>query len=207
VRPVSAGSALRLGPAHHSDGQPGGDTVIHRDLEDTAASPRRSPGSIAGTGRGIRSKPARDGRTSAFDAKLTSEDGAAQDFFGLSVALSARTVAVGAPAEIGLDRPGAVYLFVRPSDGWQGTSAFDAKLTAPEATGSDAFGFAVAISSRELAASALGLNVTRGAAYIFGGLPPACEPGRRCVTPVSSLRRSRSGRDSIAPSRSGQIHG
>jgi len=123
--------------------------------------------------------------TSAFDAKLTAADGAAQDFFGLPVALSGRTVAAGAPAEIGLDRPGSVYVFVRPVDGWQSTSAFDAKLTASDAAGSDFFGFAVAMSSRELAASALGANVTRGAAYVFDGLPPACEPGRRCVTPVS----------------------
>ena len=123
--------------------------------------------------------------TSAFAAKLTAAPGAAQDYFGLSVALSGRTVAVGAPAEIGLDRPGSVYVFVRPSDGWQSTSAFDAKLTASDAAGSDFFGFAVAMSSRELAASALGANITRGAAYVFGGLPPACEPGRGCVTPVS----------------------
>lgn len=123
--------------------------------------------------------------TSAFDAKLTAADGAAQDFFGLSIALSGRAVAAGAPAETGLGRAGAVYLFVRPPDGWQSTSAFDAKLTASDTADSDFFGFSIAISSRELAASALGANLTRGAAYVFGGLPLACEPGRGCVSPVS----------------------
>jgi hypothetical protein len=111
--------------------------------------------------------------TSAFDAKLTAANGAVQDYFGLSVALSGRTVAAGAPSEVGLGRPGSVYVFVRPSDGWASTSAFDAKLTASDSASSDFFGFAVAVSSRELVASALGANLTRGGAYVFQGLPPA----------------------------------
>ena len=67
---------------------------------------------------------------------------------------------------------------------WQTTSAFDAKLTAANPSGSDFFGASVAISSQELAAGALGPSFARGAAYVFGGPPLACEPGRGCVTPV-----------------------
>lgn len=46
---------------------------------------------------------------------FTASDGAADDAFGSSVALSRRTLAVGAPQHLGLvDGPGAVYLFGFP---------------------------------------------------------------------------------------------
>lgn len=116
--------------------------------------------------------------TSAFDAKLTAADATRISLFGLSVAISGGTVAVGAPgAMIGTYfAQGAAYLFVEPSSGWATTSAFDAKLTASDGILSDQLGASVAISGDTVvagtASTQVGLNPGLGKAYVFVK-PPA----------------------------------
>ena len=122
--------------------------------------------------------------TSAFDAELTASDGRAEDFFGSAVALAGRTVVVGAPPQIDTNLSGSAYIFVEPPAGWASTSAFDAKIQAPDAAGWDAFGFSIAVSGETLVVGAEGADHDSGAAYVFGGLPQPCAPGTRCVIPV-----------------------
>ncbi|HKB72525.1 MAG TPA: FG-GAP repeat protein [Thermoanaerobaculia bacterium] len=123
--------------------------------------------------------------TSAFDAELAASDGNSSDYFGASVALSGRIVAVGAPLNAGSSPfPGSAYVFVKPAGGWTTTSAFDAKLRASDTVGADSFGGAIAISDGTLAVGASGA-APGGAVYLFGGLPSPCDPGRLCVAPVA----------------------
>ncbi|MBI4516452.1 MAG: FG-GAP repeat protein [Deltaproteobacteria bacterium] len=65
-------------------------------------------------------------------AKLTAADGAASDFFGVSVAISGDTVVVGAIwDDIGANSDqGSAYVFVKPGGGWADMTQ-TAKLTAP----------------------------------------------------------------------------
>ena len=80
-------------------------------------------------------------------AKLTASDGAAYDAFGSSVAISGKTVVVGAP---GLGVPGkarcwAAYVFTEPDAGWADV-AQAAKLTASDGPAFYYFGESVSIS-------------------------------------------------------------
>jgi hypothetical protein len=79
-------------------------------------------------------------------AKLTASDGAAGDFFGLSVAVDGDTVVVGASTPLGPnnDGLGSAYVFVKPVDGWV-TMTETAKLTASDGASNDRFGESVAI--------------------------------------------------------------
>ena len=104
-------------------------------------------------------------------AKLTASDGAAEDLFGLFVAVSGDTVVVGArKADVGGNsNQGAAYLFTRPDGGWNATSTA-AKLTAFDGATDDHFG-TVAISGDTVVVGASSANVEgnkqRGAAYVF----------------------------------------
>ncbi len=76
-------------------------------------------------------------------AKLTASDGAAEDYFGVSVALSGTSALIGAVLD---DAPagnesGSAYVFIGSDDNW----SQQAKLTAQDAASDDRFGFAVAI--------------------------------------------------------------
>jgi trimeric autotransporter adhesin len=105
-------------------------------------------------------------------AKLTSSDGAEFDFFGDSVAVSGRTLAVGVPdATIGSNfEQGAVYVFVRPASGWTDATQ-TAKLTASDGAANDLFGQSVAVSGDTIVAGAphatVGGDTDRGAVYVF----------------------------------------
>ncbi|MDE2484740.1 MAG: FG-GAP repeat protein, partial [candidate division NC10 bacterium] len=104
-------------------------------------------------------------------AQLTAFDGAAYDWFGLSVAISGDTVVVGTEAAIGGHAyQGSAYVFVKPSTGWATTNTFAAKLTASDGAGWDYFGRSVAISSDTVFvgsyANATG-HAYQGAAYVF----------------------------------------
>jgi len=108
-------------------------------------------------------------------AKLTASDGAQNDFFGFSVAISGDSVVVGAPFdEIGtaLNR-GSAYVFVKPATGWA-TATETAKLTASDGLAGDNFGASVAISSNVVVVGAFGDDIgtgfnrfNRGSAYVF----------------------------------------
>jgi hypothetical protein len=93
-------------------------------------------------------------------AKLTASDGAANDVFGWSVAVSSDTIVVGA---YGDDNKGSAYIFVKPSGGWSGLVTETAKLVASDGAASDLFGYAVGISNDTVVVGAPG----KASTYIF----------------------------------------
>jgi len=107
--------------------------------------------------------------TSAYQARLTASDGAAEDFFGGTVAISGDTVVVGAYAAkvSGRSEQGAAYVYVKPASGWTSTAAFDAKLTPSDSRAGDNFGYSVAIQNDAVVAGAPGANDFRGSVYVF----------------------------------------
>jgi hypothetical protein len=102
------------------------------------------------------------------DSLITAPDGHEGDFFGASIALDGQHLAIGAPRnrENG-NRAGAVYVYRLEDDHW----VFETKLTAPDASGGDQFGSAVAMDSGLLLASAWRADpdgiANAGAAYVF----------------------------------------
>jgi len=106
-------------------------------------------------------------------AKLTASDGATDDRFGFSVAISADggAVAVGAPDHVvsaGVSS-GAAYVFVKPDGGAWASSSTAAKLTPPDSAGRFMFGISVSISADGgVVAVGAPMNFSgTGAAYIF----------------------------------------
>jgi hypothetical protein len=101
-------------------------------------------------------------------ARLTSADGAANDYFGYAVSESGTTIAVGAPQASGqVAEQGKAYIFVKPKGGWKTTSSFNAELTASNAQADSGLGVSVSISGSTLVAGAAGVNSGTGAAYVF----------------------------------------
>src|SRR5262249_49721649 len=78
-------------------------------------------------------------------AKLVGADTTAGDGFGVSVALSADTLVIGALEHAGQDAPGAgaAYVFTRANGEW----TQQAKLTAPNGAAHDHFGSAAALDA------------------------------------------------------------
>jgi hypothetical protein len=120
---------------------------------------------------------------------LDPTDGAARDFFGISVALSGGTAFVGAPSDNGTGVRGSVSIFARTNNVWtraQKFSASDGEL-------GDRFGVALAVSGTTLLVGAKNLRVfpnnNQGAAYFVelgkeNGDPCTTSPecaSRRCV--------------------------
>jgi hypothetical protein len=101
-------------------------------------------------------------------AKLTASDGAANDFFGISVAVSGNTAVVGSyQSDVGgrADQ-GAAYVFVKPAAGWGAAVTETAKLTASDGAAVDWFGYSVSIAGETIAVGAP--NVANGGAvYVF----------------------------------------
>jgi FG-GAP repeat len=96
-------------------------------------------------------------------ARLTASDAARLDFLGASVAISGNTVAVGMA---NTSTPGAVYVFVKPSNGWSNMTQV-AKLTASDGTPNDYLGYSVSIAGDTIVAGAPNSHGYRGAAYVF----------------------------------------
>ena len=107
------------------------------------------------------------------NAKLTASDGAADDLFGISVAVSGDTVVVGAELnDVGNNiGQGSAYVFVKPAGGWAGLLTEDAKLTASDGRPVDFLGESVALSGDTAVVRApfgdVGQNGAEGAAYVF----------------------------------------
>ncbi len=78
-------------------------------------------------------------------AKLTASDGAADDWFGVSVALDGNTAVIGASGDDdkGIDS-GSAYVFVKSSGAWADGNETD-KLTASDVEAQDNFGYSVAV--------------------------------------------------------------
>ena len=114
------------------------------------------------------------------ETELDASDGAANDYFGISVAISGDTAVVGAyQHKVGSNvAQGAAYIFVRQGITW----AAQAELTASDGAASDHFGYSVAISGDTALVGAYNHNSQRGEAYVFvepsGGWSSGTETGR-----------------------------
>ncbi len=95
--------------------------------------------------------------------KLTASDGAPEDGFGSSIAVSGNTAIIGA-IDVNDDR-GAVYIFRYSGGTWSETQ----KLTASDGEQLDWFGYAVAFSGTQLVVGARNARGDRGAAYFYDG--------------------------------------
>jgi hypothetical protein len=118
-----------------------------------------APGKNSNTGAAYVFYPS--GSTWSQQAELTASDGAANDHFGVSVAVVGSTAVVGASSKS--SSTGAGYVFVRSGTAW----AQQAKLVASDAATNDQFGRAVAISGSTPVVGAPGENSSTGAAYVF----------------------------------------
>ena len=112
---------------------------------------------------------ARDNNQWTHHTKLTANDGAAGDLFGISVAIDGNTVLVGADLnDEKAEKAGAVYAFVFDDGQWQQ----QAKLMANDAGHTDIFGVRVALSGDTALISArrddvIDVGKDAGSAYIF----------------------------------------
>ncbi|MEI7659074.1 MAG: FG-GAP repeat protein, partial [Phycisphaerae bacterium] len=103
------------------------------------------------------------------EATLNATGGAANDEFGISVAISGDTVIVGAwNDDIGANvNQGSAYVFTRTGSSW----TQQAQLTATGGAGGDNFGISVAISGDTAIVGAyaddVGANTDQGSAYVF----------------------------------------
>jgi predicted neuraminidase len=101
--------------------------------------------------------------------KLTANDGAAYDNFGLSVVLQGSTILVGSPhATVGTNQvQGAAYVFTQSNGVWTQTQ----KLTASDGAANDSFGQSVAMSGSTALVGAYNATVNghsgQGATYVF----------------------------------------
>jgi hypothetical protein len=109
----------------------------------------------------------RSGTTWTQTAKLTAADGAADDRFGYSVALSGDTAIVGAQFDDDAgSNSGSAYIFTRSGSAW----TQQAKLIAADAAAGDRFGRSVALSGDTAIVGAYGdddAGSRSGSAYIF----------------------------------------
>ena len=131
----------------------------------------------------------RSGTTWTKQAEPTAADGAAEDYFGLSVALSGQTALVGAWNHYvaGKGSAGASYVFTRSSTTW----SKQAELTAADGAADDCFGGAVALSHETALVGAerhqTAKGADAGAAYVFL-LTPQPKPTITKLKPTSGKR-------------------
>ena len=108
----------------------------------------------------------------ALQQELTASDGAANDFFGYSVAVNAGTVVVGAiQHQVGTNsQAGAAYVFTGSAGAWTEDTP---DLTASDDAAQDLFGSAVAASGDNVIIGApqhaTSAHASQGAAYVFAG--------------------------------------
>jgi hypothetical protein len=102
-------------------------------------------------------------------AELTASNGAASDELGTSVAISGSTIVAGAPLRtVGANADqGLVYVFTEPASGGWTNATQTAELTASDATATDEFGAAVAISGSTIVVGTPFRNNYRGAAWVY----------------------------------------
>ncbi len=103
-------------------------------------------------------------------ATLLASDGAANDRFGFSVAVSQDAVVVGAPLkDIGGNADqGQATVFVPSSGDWDWSNMVEvAKLRASDGASGDKFGTSVSIEGNKIVVGAEGDDSGRGSAYVF----------------------------------------
>ena len=121
-------------------------------------------------------KPATGWANATQTAKLTASDGAADDEFGISVAVDGDTVVVGAlydDASNTVTNSGSAYAFTKPDDGWnddQYDGTETAKLTASDGAGGDQLGISIAVDGDTVVVGAHkddDKGTYSGSAYVF----------------------------------------
>ena len=111
----------------------------------------------------------RSGTTWAQQAKLDAADGQAQDFFGVSIAISGDTVIAGSDwHDVGANtNQGAAYVFVRSGTTWSQQQ----QLTAGDGAMNDEFGHSVAVIGDSAVVGAwmddVAAAIDEGSAYVF----------------------------------------
>lgn len=104
--------------------------------------------------------------------KLTASDGATSDQFGIALALSQETLAVGVYGADcnGNEAQGAAYLFARQQGGTENWGEVR-KVVASDGVANDRFGWSLALAADQLVVGApfadVGSNFGQGAAYLF----------------------------------------
>ena len=138
-------------------------------LGDTALIGARRDGE-KGTSAGAAYVFARSGATWSQEAKLTAADGAANDYFGISVALAGGTAVIGSYFDDDKgSASGSAYVFTGSGAMW----TQQAKLTAADGAATDCFGISVALSGGTAVIGSYmddDKGTDSGSAYI-GGLP------------------------------------
>ena len=105
----------------------------------------------------------RSGSSWSQQDKLTANDAAADEYFGVSVGMSGDSVIIGAHQDDdGGTKSGSAYVFTRSGTSWSQQD----KLTAGDAAVGDFFGTSVAISGDSAVIGATG-NDSNGSAYVF----------------------------------------
>jgi uncharacterized repeat protein (TIGR01451 family) len=103
----------------------------------------------------------RSGTTWTQQAELLASDGAPEDQFGWSVAVSGNTAVVGSVYDDG--RTGSAYVYTRTGTTWTEQQ----KLTASDAAPEDAFGGSVSIDGNTAVIGAGWKDTFMGAAYVY----------------------------------------
>jgi len=118
-------------------------------------------------------------------AKLTASDGAANDWFGQTVSVSGDTAVVGAHFhDNGKIDAGAAYVFVRSGELW----GQQAKITAPDSSSGDIFGFSVSVSGDALAIGARQDDAGAGSKRSIDMWSAAAERSADAALPWSAAR-------------------
>lgn len=98
--------------------------------------------------------------TTSFNAQLSASDGQLGDQFGYSVGVLGNRVIVGAPFNL---LGGSIYVFNKPTTGWQTSTKFANKLLASNQASDGAFAQGIALGSFIVAGGG-----GQGEVYVFG---------------------------------------
>jgi acetyltransferase-like isoleucine patch superfamily enzyme len=122
---------------------------------------------FANSGNGAAYVFTRDGGVWTQQAKLTANDAASGDLFGIRVAVEGDTAVIGAVGDDDAgERSGAAYMFTRSGGVW----TQEAKLTPDDSEAGDSFGISVALSGNTVVIGANGDDDAgdgSGSAYVF----------------------------------------
>ena len=125
-----------------------------------------------GTNSGAAYVFSRSGSTWEQQAKITAPGGAANQYFGLSVAVDGDTAVIGAFGDGNYFNSGAAYVFSRSGGIW----LQQAKLTASDEAAGDYFGWSVAVDGNTAAVIGVRYDddkgTSSGSAYVFSLAPP-----------------------------------
>jgi hypothetical protein len=122
-------------------------------------------------------EPAAGWHTASSSTILTAPDGATDDGLGAHVAVSGRTIAVGASSrQVGAAAgAGTIYVYGEPGAGWSAAPAAPAELTAADATKDDSLGNVFSLSAGTIVGGieerTVGDTLSAGAGYVFTAQP------------------------------------